>query len=180
MTSERATVELHGIYRDRLRRPDGAVTWDSGIRRNTIVVTCRQLLASFMRGTPAVAGIQGLQVGAGLDSWDTSGPPPPPTTQAALVDPHPYTVPAGALELSFIDEATGNVTNSPTNRLQILARLGPHVPTWPDANHASGTLREFALVGTLGGATVLINCVRHPAIPKDPVSTLERTIWLVF
>ena len=26
----------------------------------------------------------------------------------------------------------------------------------------------------------LINYVTHPAIVKDPTSTLERTIWLVF
>ena len=27
---------------------------------------------------------------------------------------------------------------------------------------------------------VSINYVTHPAIVKDPTSTLERTIWLVF
>jgi len=27
---------------------------------------------------------------------------------------------------------------------------------------------------------VLIDYVTHPAIAKDPVSTLTRTIWLVF
>jgi hypothetical protein len=45
---------------------------------------------------------------------------------------------------------------------------------------ATATLREFGLVGKLGGSTVLINEVRHAAIVKDPESTLVRTIQLVF
>jgi len=41
-------------------------------------------------------------------------------------------------------------------------------------------LREFGLIASLDGVPVLINYRTHPAIAKDPVSTLERTIWLVF
>jgi hypothetical protein len=35
-------------------------------------------------------------------------------------------------------------------------------------------------VGRLNSTDVMINHVRHVAIAKDPTSTLERTIWLVF
>jgi hypothetical protein len=54
------------------------------------------------------------------------------------------------------------------------------VPNWPDANHPTSTLREFGLAAQLNGVTVLINYRTHPAIAKDPASTLERTVWLVF
>ena len=171
---------LRGQFRDVLRDPRGRVTWDSGWRSNAIVVDCRRLLSTFMRGTPAALGIQGLQVGAGDGAWDTVPPgvPPPSDTQTALVDPFPWTVPQGDLQFDFLVGAT--VSGTPTNRLQISSSLGPNVPNWPDANHATSTLREFALVAQLDGAPVLVNYVTHPAIPKDPASTLERTIWLLF
>jgi hypothetical protein len=56
------------------------------------------------------------------------------------------------------------------------------VPPWPDGlpQHPAPSLREFGLVGQLNATPVLINYVSHPAIVKDPTSTLERTIWLVF
>jgi hypothetical protein len=84
------------------------------------------------------------------------------------------------LQIDFLNLTTDSVSAVPTNRLQIVAKLSAGVPNWPDANHATSTLREFGLVGQLNGATVLINYVTHPAIVKDPTSTLERTIWLVF
>jgi len=177
-TIEEPTMELHGAYHDVLHAADGRLVWDHGWKRNTIVLNCRSLLAAFMGGTPASLGIQGLRVGQGSDSWDLTSPPTPTPTQTALVDPNPFLVPPGSLQINFLSGAT--VTNSPTNRLQIIATLGPNVPSWPDANHASGNLREFGLVGKLGGAETLINYVTHPVIVKDPASTLTRTIWLVF
>jgi hypothetical protein len=173
-------ANLQGMYRDVLRDAGGRVRWVCGWQKNAIVTDCRRLLAGFMRGTPTGAlGIKGLQVGAGLDAWDQPpGPPPPTAGQVALVDPHPFTV--SDLQIDFLALTTDSVSNDPTNRLQIVATLGSGVPSWPDADHATSTLREFGLVGELNGATVLINYVTHPAIVKDPTSTLERTIWLVF
>jgi len=170
---------LYGMYRDVLRDERGRVVWEGACVKNVIVTDCRRLLAGFLRSAPTVSlGIQGLQVGAGLASWDGTGPPAPNATQVSLVDPFPFTVPAAALQKDFI--VGGVVSATPTNRLQIRATLGAGVPPWPDANHADITLREFGLIASLDGATVLINYRTHPAIPKDPVSTLERTIWLVF
>jgi hypothetical protein len=176
--AEAPTRELRGHYRDILTAADGSVIWDRGWRRNTIVVDCRRLLAGFMVGGTVSLGIQGLRVGQGLDSWDQSGAPVPGPTQSALVDPNPFLVPLSALQIDFLDGAM--VTATPTNRLQIKATLGPNVPPWPNAAHATGNLREFGLVGKLKGNEVLINYVTHPVIIKDPASTLTRTIWLVF
>ena len=170
------------MYRDVLRDAAGRVKWTRGWQKNAIVTDCRRLLAGFMRGAPTgTLGIQGLQVGTGLAAWDQPpGPPPPTAGQVALVDPHPFTIPLADLQIDFLALTSDSVSADPTNRLQIVASLGPGVPSWPDANHATSTLREFGLVGALDGATLLINYVTHPAIVKDPTSTLERTIWLVF
>jgi hypothetical protein len=175
-------ANLQGMYRDVLRDSAGYMRWDRGWQKNAIVTDCRRLLAGFMRGAPTGAlGIQGLQVGSGLAAWDQPpGPPPPTAGQVALVDPHPFTVSVADLQIDFLDLTTDSVSKAPTNRLQIVATLGRGVPSWPDADHATSTLREFGLVGELNGATVLINYVTHPAVVKDPTSTLERTIWLVF
>jgi len=174
---EQPTTHLSGAYRDVLRGPDRRVLYDSGWRKNAIVVDCRRVLASFMGGEPAM-GIQGLAFGAGSIAWDTPGPPPATATQAALVDPDPFVVPAGSLAIDFID--AGAVTLTPTQRLQIVATLGPGDPPWPNGTHVSASLREFGLRAVLAGTPVLVNYVTHPVIHKDPTSTLERTIWLVF
>jgi len=177
--TESVASELKGLYRDVLRDARGGVVRDSGWHPNVIVADCRRLLAAFLHGSPATAlGIQGLQVGAGLPAWDLTGTPAPDPSQTVLVDPQPFTVPLASLKMDFLQGAT--VTTTPTNRLQIVATLGPNMPPWPDATHSSSTLREFGLVGQLNGQPVLLNCVRHPAITKDPFSSLDRTIWLVF
>ncbi len=177
---ESLTVNLHGMYHDVLRDPQGRVIFDSGWRHNTIVADCRRLLAGFMHGAPTGSlGIQGIQVGAGLAAWDSPpGLPASNPAQAALADPNPFTVPRPSLQFTYL--TNGVVSATPTNSVQIVATLGPGVPSWPDPNHSTSTLREFGLVGQLEGNPVLINYVTHPAIPKDPFSTLERTIWLVF
>lgn len=171
---------IYGIFRDVLRDPAGQVIWDSGWNKNAIVDDCRRVLSAFMRGAPVGAlGVQGLLVGAGLAAWDVPpGPPPPASGQTSLVDPSPFLLPRIDLQFDFL---AGDVPSpTPTNRLQIAASFGPGVPPWPDGSHASATLREFGLVADLDGTPVLINYRTHPAIPKDPASTLERTIWLTF
>ena len=174
---EQPLAQISGMYRDVLRDLSGNVTYDAGWTHNAIVVDFRRVLASFTGGEPAL-GIQRLAIGAGLAAWDATGPPPATSTQLALVDGSPFFVPAASLAIDFID--SGVVTATPTNRLQIVATIGPGSPPWPDGSHVSASLREFGLMGELNGNPVLINYVTHPVIHKDPTSTLERTIWLVF
>ena len=179
MPTETLMPTPQGMYRDVLRDASGRVLWDRGWSNNAIVVDCRRLLAAFMGGTPAgTLGVQGLRVGAGLAAWDVTPPAPPTGNETALTDPNAFLVSGAALAFSFLNGGLPSAT--PTNRLQIVATLGPNLPNWPDANHSTGNLREFGLVGQLGGTPTLINVVRHPVIAKDPTSTLERTIWLVF
>jgi hypothetical protein len=82
--------------------------------------------------------------------------------------------------MDFIDPTTGAVAPQPTGTLQIKAVFGPSVPPWPDDHHLTSTLREFGLAARLDGTPILINYRNHAAVAKDPASTLERTIWLVF
>jgi hypothetical protein len=171
------TRQLHGMYHDIVRGPDGTLIMDRGWQNNTIVVDFRRILASLTGGSPAL-GIQGLAVGSGLAAWDAASPPAPSPSQMALEDPHPFVLPAVDLDIDFID--SGVLTSTPTNHLQIVASFGPGFPPWPDGNHASASLREFGLMGQLDGSPALINYITHPVIHKDPSSTLERTIWLVF
>lgn len=171
------TVSLRGQYRDVLRDAHGRIVEDRGWQPNAIVADCRRLLASFMSSAPAL-GIQGLALGSGLSAWDVGGAPPATPAQTALVDPNPFVVPAVDLSIDFVDG--GVVTATPTNRVQVTASVGPGLPPWPDANHVAASLREFGLIGDLDGTPVLINYVTHPLIGKDPTSTLERTLWLVF
>lgn len=178
---ENPTEGLYGQFHDVLYDAGGNRIWDRGWVRNTIVADCRRLLAGFVRGTPTVSeAVVGLAVGAGLPAWDGSGPPSPSPTQAALVDANPHLVPRAQLQLEFINPSNGTISAQPTGTLQLKAILGPGVPAWPDGNHATSTLREFGLVARLNGTNVLINYRTHIAIAKDPASTLERTIWLVF
>ena len=180
MTIETPLNTLRGTYRDRLFDAHRQLVWDRGWCNNTIVLDCRRLLAGFMLGSTDTLGIQALHVGAGLDSWDTTVNPPPQPTDTALIDPRPFAIPRANLDVTFLEPNSEANSLLPTNRIQIRATLGPNVPPWPDANHPTSTLREFSLVARLNGANVLVNNVRHTAIAKDPASTLERTIWLVF
>jgi hypothetical protein len=79
--------------------------------------------------------------------------------------------------IAYLDDA-GNPSAIPTPRIEITVDLGPGVPP-PDAE-GTFPLREFALVGELGGAAALIDLVRHPVVHKGPNDTLVRTIRLEF
>lgn len=179
MPLSEAVASLRGMYRDVLYDGTGQVTWDGGWRSNAIVTNCHILLAAFVSGKSPTAGITGLWVGAGKDTWDQlPGPPPAQSSDTSLVDPFPYSVPVADLQIDYL---IGDVVSAtPTSRIQIFAKLGPGTPKWPDPpKHTHGTLREFGLYAMLDGNPVLINHVNHLAIPKDPASTLERTIWLI-
>lgn len=176
--TETPGTTLYGRWRDILRDGVGRETSRSDIRPNAIVTDCRRILASFMAGSGG-PGIEGMLFGSGVSAWDIGGAPPATPAQVALIDPAPFLVPAADLVIDFVDDL-GAVVAGPTNRLQIVATLGPGVPPWPDAGHVAGSLREFGLLGRIGAVPALINYVTHPVINKDAASTLERTIWLVF
>jgi hypothetical protein len=176
METQPQTISLRGTYRDVLLSGDGRRRHDSGWTPNTVVDRGRALLAGFLRNDDST-GIQFLAVGRGLPQWDADGPPPPETTLTDLVDRHAPPIPAGELNLAYLD-AGGNVVEGPTTRLQITATLPAGYPEV--APGGTYPLREFGLFGSFGGAEYMVNCVRHGVIHKDASSTLIRVIRLSF
>src|SRR5439155_23262084 len=169
-------VSIQGIYRDRLIDQEQGVRYDSGWRKNLIVLRCRILLAAFLRNDTAL-GIRSMQMGRGDAGWDAMASPPPPSaaTTVQLVDPAPFTIPVANLTLQYLNDVDGVVATA-TNRVQIVATLGPNQPTAIGA--PSFPLREFGLFGDLNGTPFMIDYIRHPLIEKDGAVTLERRVRL--
>jgi hypothetical protein len=167
------TDSLRGIYRDVLRGRDGRLLYDSGWRDNTIVDSCRVLLAGFM-GNAGAAGIQSLAVGEGDPAWDLSGAPAPDPATTDLV--RRYTPAVEDLSLEYLDAADA-VVPGPTSRLQVTARLVPGYPT-PRPGMHSYPLREFGLFGRLDGSDFMVDCIRHPVIHKHEAAALIRVVRL--
>ncbi len=176
--TEHPAEGLRGAWQDVLRDADGRLTARGPVLPNAIVADCRRALAVFVAGDGG-PGIEGLWFGQGLADWDVNGTPAATPAQTALVDPHPFFLPAAQLKIDFVDDL-GAVVGAPTRRVQIVAELKAGDPAWPDAHHPALSLREFGLGSHIGGNPVLLNYVTHPVINKDSASSLERTIWLVF
>ncbi len=172
---------IKGIFRDRLIGPDGSLLYDSGWAPNTIVDSCRTLLAGLIKNE-LVGGIQCLAVGRGKEAWDTDGVPAPvPEATTRLISRYTPTIPdpnsGSDWKLVYLDE-NDEVAHEPTNRLQITATLEPGYPA-PEPPLATYPLREFGLFGSVDGS-YMINCVRHPVIHKHASATLIRVIRLYF
>lgn len=167
---------LKGIYRDRLWDAHKRAISDSDWRPNLIVASCRVLLAAFMKSDGAPLGIQTLKIGRGDPAWDANATLPDPSI-TALVDQSPYTIPRAKLTLRYLD-SSGQVSTTPTNRLEVIATLGQNEP--PSGSDAPYPLREFGLFGQMNKGDYMIDYIRHPLIEKDQVVTLERRIQLFF
>lgn len=174
-------VQIEGIYRDVLRGPSGEIIRDAGWKPNLIVLRCRELLAAFMKGdgTEAPLGIQSLKLGRGDTAWDTVPPPKAPETSTQLVDDTPFVIPKDALTLQYLN-GNNEVSPAPTNRLEIIAVLGPGQPDPQSGLPSPYPIREFGLFGQLKDVDYMIDYVRHPLIEKDVAVTLERRIHLIF
>jgi hypothetical protein len=169
---------IKGIYSDRLLDAGGRPLFASGWRSNMIVLNCRVLIAGLLRddANEAPLGIQSLKLGKGLASWDTVPPAAPdPNTMTKLVDPDPYVIPRAALAFRYLT-TSNDTSNVPTNRLEVMATLGPGEP----ASNTPYPLREFGLFGSLKGTDFMIDYIRHPLIEKDSAVTLERRVQLIF
>lgn len=170
---ENIGAALRGMYRDTIYDAENRLVYDSGWDSNRIVVNCRVLLASFMKGVAGTAGISGMMVGSGKPEWDNK-PEDPTDALTALVTPYPDK-PAfdPAKDISFLDDKN-NKTDQPTQRLEITIVLPQNFPE----KDKTSALREFGLFGN--GYKNMINCVRHPVIQKTSTETLIRTVWLYF
>lgn len=176
-----SNLSIRGIYRDVVEDGERVVVHDSGWISNTIVTRCRVLLASFMKNEPA-SGIHHLAVGQGKEAWDSDGPPVPVPKTSKLVQGYKPWIGVDDLEVVYLD-ASDDVLDTPSPRLQITATLEPGYPP-PLDDLSPYPLREFGLFGRLGdedsGEDYMINCIRHPVIHKDAAATLIRVVRLYF
>jgi hypothetical protein len=145
-------------------------------------MSCRVLIAGLLKDdadeTPL--GIQSLKLGRGSASWDALPPASPdPDTMTKLVEATPYVIPRAALTLRYLN-ASNEISNAPTNRLEVIATLGPGEPAPGPSVPSPYPLREFGLFGKLNGADYMIDYIRHPLIEKDSAVTLERRVQLIF
>ncbi len=175
----KSNLSIRGIYRDFVEDAEGSVVYDSGWLSNTIVTSCRVLLASFVMNEPA-AGIRFLAVGQGSADWEKN-PAPPNPADTGLVDPEPFKVENP--EIVYLDENDG-VQANPSSRIQVTAKLERGEPPPPSETLKTYPLREFGLFGWLGDETTgkanMINSIRHPVIHKDASASLIRVVRLYF
>jgi hypothetical protein len=173
---------IKGIYRDCLHDAEGGRLFDSGWRSNMIVMRCRVLIAGLLKddANESPLGIQSLKLGRGNSAWDAVPPASAdPNTMTQLVDATPYVIPRNALTLRYLN-ASNEISNTPTNRLEIIATLGPGEPVPGPSVPSPYPLREFGLFGRLNNTDYMIDYIRHPLIEKDNAVTLERRVQLIF
>ena len=164
-----------GKYWDVLNRADGSRA-DFGWRSNIVVDRCRELLATFMLGGPAL-GIQHLELGRGQAIWDLVPPAPPAPGTLELADTSPVKIEVADLTLEYLD-AAGNPVTTPQPRIQVTLELAPGM--LPSGGDELFPLREFALFGELDGDDYMIDYVRHPVMNIGAGDTLTRKIRLIF
>jgi hypothetical protein len=88
-------------------------------------------------------------------------------------------MPRNALTLQYLN-GNNELSAVPTNRLEIIAVLGPGQPAPQSGLPSPYPIREFGLFGKLKGVDYMIDYVRHPLIEKDVAVTLERRVHLIF
>jgi hypothetical protein len=181
-------MSICGFYRDILTGPGGQILDDRGWSSNTIVTECRYFIATLLAGAIVSneasdelrhVGIHHMAVGQGQVEWDKTGAPNPGTETTGLETPYAGD-PIGQEELAIIYlDRNHNEVTGPTSRLQITATLEAGYPP-PPPEKSTYPLREFGLFGYFDGKHYMINCVRHPVIPKAPAATLTRIVRLYF
>lgn len=164
---------IRGIYRDKLKTPDGSLLFDTGWVSNTIVNGCHILVAEFIRGNPKALGIQFMAVGKGLETWDRQGESPK-AVQDHLESPYDQHIEADRLKFTYLDTNDEPAATPPSDRLQITAFMPAGFPI------SEADLREFGLFASLEGEPIMINVIRHPLIRKEPQMSLERVVRLYF
>jgi hypothetical protein len=181
---EQIGIGLKGIYRDRLLRSNGQIVYDSGWVSNTIVDSCRLLLAGFIKQDPHLLVTQPryliLRIAEGDAQWDTpKGPDVVLPDNQELIKPYDAFLQEGPqLTLKYLDK-NDQVQDEPSHRLEITATLDPEKP-----QAAACALREFALCMRFGKppntTDYMLNHVRHRVIYKAETDTLVRVIRLSF
>lgn len=160
-----------GQFRDRVYDvKTGELIKETEWSKNTIVNGLNKAIAYAFAG---MGGLTYWAIGSGANSWDTNQPIPSATDTQLTNEIGRKIIPSSAF--AFLDNE-GQVTNTPTNVLQITLTFG--------ANDCNGNWREFALYG--GNATnqlgsgVMINHKIHTLQTKTTSVQIQRQIKFTF
>lgn len=137
---------------------------------NIVVKDISKLIAALFKTEPGYGGLSYWEVGSGNASWNDTAPPPPTEDDKELLTPT-YRKAIAPSDINFLD-ASNNIVNVPTNKLEVSVTFG--------SSEANGYLREFGIFG--GNATstlksgIMINRKTHGLIFKTSSLELKRTI----
>lgn len=168
---------IKGTYRDQLFDAEGIMKYDSDWNDNTIMKSFRMLLARLVRHDDAFFKAQSISLvmrfGKYNDTWTSLTVAP---DDENLNGPWDFVLQEQqGLEVAYLDD-NGVAQTNPSNRVQIIATLGPKIP-----EDAVCPLGEFAVYIRFGASDDhIINHVRHHLISKASTDTLIRQIRFTF
>lgn len=160
-------VHMTGEITDIIHYKDGRV--EKRVGHNLVVNDFLKLVMSLLKGETGYKGVQYWAIGSGASSWDSNMPSP--AIDATKLTSELGRVAISAGEIKFLTPEY-EVTNTPTNIIQITHTFGP--------SDCNGVWREFGLFG--GNATtakdsgIMINKRHHAVLTKTEEMTIERVI----
>lgn len=160
-------VHMTGEITDIIHHKDGRV--EKRVGHNLVVNDFLKLVMSLLKGETGYKGVQYWAVGSGASSWDSNMPSP--ALDATKLTSELGRVAISAGEIKFLTPEY-EVTNTPTNIIQITHTFGP--------SDCNGVWREFGIFG--GNATtakdsgIMINKRHHAVLTKTEEMTIERVM----
>lgn len=160
-------VHMTGEITDIIHYKDGRV--EKRVGHNLVVNDFLKLVMSLLKGETGYKGVQYWAIGSGASSWDSNMPSP--AIDATKLTSELGRVAISAGEIKFLTPEY-EVTNTPTNIIQITHTFGP--------SDCNGVWREFGLFG--GNATtakdsgIMINKRHHAVLTKTEEMTIERVM----
>lgn len=160
-------VHMTGEITDIIHYKDGRV--EKRVGHNLVVNDFLKLVMSLLKGETGYKGVQYWAIGSGASSWDSNMPSP--AIDATKLTSELGRVAISAGEIKFLTPEY-EVTNTPTNIIQITHTFGP--------SDCNGVWREFGIFG--GNATtakdsgIMINKRHHAVLTKTEEMTIERVM----
>ena len=163
-------LKVTGDYKDTIKYKNGKIETREG--HNIVVTSFLNLVTSLLAGK--AGGIKYWAIGSGESSWSSSLPEA--TTSETQLTSEIGRKAINTSDMVFLD-SSGEVSDSPTNKLKITVTFG--------YDECTGTWREFGLFGgseasSTSNSGIMIDKKNHADIVKsiDMEITRELTLTL--
>lgn len=163
-------LKVTGEYKDTIKYKNGKIETKEG--HNIVVTSFLNLVTSLLAGK--AGGIKYWAIGSGESSWSSSLPEA--TTSETRLTSEIGRKAINTSDMVFLD-SSGEVSDSPTNKLKITVTFG--------YDECTGTWREFGLFGgseasSTSNSGIMIDKKNHADITKsiDMEITRELTLTL--